>query len=42
MSAQTDSEFLPLSQGTDAFLARAVLAKKAQQTIDAQYYILYD
>jgi len=42
MSSQTESEFLPLSQGTDAFLARAVLAKKAQQTIDAQYYILYD
>ena len=42
MAAQKGSEFLPLAQGTDAFLARAVLAKKAQHTIDAQYYILSD
>ncbi len=42
ISTKQESEFLPLSQGVDAFLARAVLAKKAQHTIDAQYYILYD
>ena len=42
VAVQADSNFVPLAQGTDAFLARAVLAKKAQKTIDAQYYILYE
>lgn len=36
------SRFMLLNQGTDAFLARAVLAERATRTIDAQYYILYD
>ena len=40
--SQAQSESVLLSEGTDAFMARAVLAKKAQKTIDAQYYILYE
>lgn len=35
------SEFMLLNEGTDAFVARAVMAEDAKQTIDAQYYILY-
>ena len=40
-----DSEengYLLLGDGLDAFVARAVLAKLAVQSIDAQYYLLHD
>ncbi|MFH1981013.1 MAG: phospholipase D family protein [Pseudomonadota bacterium] len=36
------SGFLVLSSGVDAFVARAVLAQTADQSIDAQYYLLHD
>lgn len=35
------SGFFPLSNGLDAFVARAVLAQKAERSIDAQYYLLH-
>lgn len=41
-AAHTDeSGFLPLGNGLDAFLARAVLADMAELIIDAQYYLLH-
>ena len=36
------SGFLPLGNGLDAFLVRAVLAQVAERSIDAQYYLLHD
>lgn len=42
MTASRKSGFLPLSNGFDAFVARAVLAERAKKTLDAQYYILHD
>jgi putative cardiolipin synthase len=36
------SGFLLLSSGLDAFVARAVLAHKAERSIDAQYYLFHD
>ncbi len=35
------SGFVPLSSGLDAFVARAVLAHKAEKSIDAQYYLFH-
>lgn len=35
------SGFVPLSSGLDAFVARAVLARFAEKSIDAQYYLLH-
>jgi putative cardiolipin synthase len=37
-----ESGFLVLSNGLDAFVARAVLANAAERSIDAQYYLLHD
>lgn len=34
--------FYALGNGLDAFVARAVLARTAERSIDAQYYILHD
>jgi len=36
------SGFVPLSSGLDAFVARAVLARNAQSSIDAQYYLFHN
>jgi len=36
------SGFLPLASGLDAFVARAVLAHRAEKSIDAQYYLFHD
>ncbi|MBR9828808.1 MAG: phospholipase D family protein [Oceanospirillales bacterium] len=36
------SGFLLLESGLDAFVARAALARAAQRSIDAQYYLLHD
>lgn len=36
------SGFVPLSSGLDAFVARAVLARAAQKSIDAQYYLFHN
>jgi putative cardiolipin synthase len=36
------SGFYLLSGGVDAFAARAVLARRAERSIDAQYYLLHD
>jgi putative cardiolipin synthase len=36
------SGFLLLGNGLDAFLARAILAKNAERSIDAQYYLYQD
>ncbi|MET0067568.1 MAG: phospholipase D family protein [Candidatus Thiodiazotropha sp.] len=36
------SGFLLLGSGLDAFAARAVLARAAERSIDAQYYLLHD
>jgi putative cardiolipin synthase len=36
------SGFLLLGNGLDAFLARALLAEKAERSIDAQYYLYHD
>lgn len=36
------SGFLLLSSGLDAFVARAVLAERAERSIDAQYYLYHD
>lgn len=36
------SGFLLLSNGLDAFVARAVLAQSAERSIDAQYYLFHD
>lgn len=36
------SGFLLLGNGLDAFVARAVLAQKAERSIDAQYYLLHN
>jgi len=36
------SGFVPLSSGLDAFVARAVLARLAEKSIDAQYYLFHD
>lgn len=35
------SGFLMLGSGLDAFVARAVLARAAERSIDAQYYLLH-
>jgi putative cardiolipin synthase len=35
------SGFLLLSSGLDAFVARAALARRAERSIDAQYYLLH-
>lgn len=37
-----ESGFVLLDNGLDAFAARAILAESAQQSIDAQYYLLHD
>ena len=37
-----ESGFLLLGEGLDAFVARAVLADRAERSIDAQYFILND
>ena len=36
------SGVFPLLSGTDAFVARSLLARQAQSSIDAQYYIWHD
>ena len=36
------SGFLPLGNGLDAFVARAVLASIAERSIDVQYYLYHD
>lgn len=36
------SGFVPLGNGTSAFVARAALAKNAERSIDAQYYLWHD
>jgi len=36
------SGFIPLASGLDAFVARAVLAHRAEKSIDAQYYLFHD
>ncbi len=36
------SSFMPIEGGMDAFVARAALARRAQHTIDAQYFLLRD
>jgi len=36
------SGFLLLASGLDAFVARAVLAQRADRSIDAQYYLYHD
>ena len=36
------SGFFALSEGTDAFVARAALIKAAQESLDVQYYIWHD
>ena len=36
------SGFSPMSQGTDAFVARIALARAAERTLDVQYYDLHD
>ncbi|MEA3412549.1 MAG: phospholipase D family protein [Pseudomonadota bacterium] len=36
-----ESGFLLLGDGLDAFVARAVLASRAERSIDAQYYLLH-
>ncbi|MET0050252.1 MAG: phospholipase D-like domain-containing protein, partial [Candidatus Thiodiazotropha sp.] len=36
------SGFLLLGSGLDAFVARAALARTAERSIDAQYYLLHD
>jgi len=36
-----ESGFLLLGDGLDAFVARAVLARRAERSIDAQYYLLH-
>lgn len=38
----TESEFVLLDNGLDAFAARAILAESAKKSIDAQYYLLHD
>ena len=37
-----ESGFLLLGNGLDAFLARALIAEKAERSIDAQYYLYHD
>ena len=37
-----DTALLPLGHGLDAFAARAALIDRAEQAIDAQYYIFHD
>lgn len=37
-----ENGYLLLGSGLDAFVARAVLANLAEQSIDAQYYLLHD
>lgn len=41
-SHSEESAYLMLSDGLDAFVARGVLAQSAEQTIDAQYYLLHN
>ncbi len=36
------SGFVPLSSGLDAFVARVVLASRAERSIDAQYYLFHN
>ena len=36
------SGFVPMGNGLDAFVARAVLTLRAERTIDAQYFVLHD
>jgi putative cardiolipin synthase len=36
------SGFLPIENGLDAFVARAVLARFAERSIDVQYYLYHD
>jgi putative cardiolipin synthase len=36
------SGFFPIGEGEDAFAVRAILAEKAERSIDAQYYLLHD
>ena len=36
------SGFLLLTSGVDAFVARALLAQRAERSIDAQYYLYHD
>jgi putative cardiolipin synthase len=37
-----ESGFLLLENGLDAFVARAVLSQHAEQSIDVQYFLIYD
>ena len=37
-----ESGFVVLGNGLDAFVARALLASRAERSIDAQYYLLHD
>lgn len=37
-----ESGFIPLGNGLDAFMARALMAQKADLTIDAQYYMIHN
>jgi putative cardiolipin synthase len=40
--AEGESGYLLLSDGLDAFVARAVLAQRAERSIDTQYYMWHD
>lgn len=39
---KTQDGFIILSEGLDAFVARAVLAEKAEKSLDVQYYLYHD
>ena len=39
---KSDSGFIPLSEGLDAFAARVILAQNAERSLDLQYYIWRD